>query len=53
MTKEEIEFLTPQQKEVLEKRWKYWWKRTQPKDGYSSLFMREQMDKFLKAQPKP
>ena len=53
MTEQEIKSLTQEQKDILLKRWKYWWKKIQPKDGFTSLYLREQQDKFLKAQPKP
>jgi hypothetical protein len=53
MTKEEYDFLTPLQKEIIKKRWKYWWKRIQPKNGFTTLELEQAQMKFIRAQPKP
>jgi hypothetical protein len=53
MTKEEIKSLTKEQQVILDKLWLKHWKKIQPKDGYTTLYLREQQEKFLKEQSKP
>jgi len=53
MTKEQYHSLPHEEQSRINDRWKHWWKKTQPKSGFTHQQLEEAQLKFIRAQPKP